>query len=87
MSEVGKKVSNLILKNREDLEIDGIVNISSLDDDYVALNSEIGKILIDGEGITVEDLNKETGKVKIKGIINSIVFSKVDKKSKRGIFS
>ena len=87
MDEGLKRMGNLYLRNREELDIDGVINISGFDEDYLVLNSKLGKITVEGVGLVVEDLNHDSGKIKVRGIINAVIFSADGKKNKRGVFS
>ena len=85
--EAVKKIGNLFLKNREELDIDGVCNIASFEEDYLVLNSKLGKITVEGAGLVIEDLSHESGKIKVRGVINAVIFSTDTKKNKRGVFS
>ena len=82
-----RKVGNVTVKNREELEIDNIINISAFDENYLTLNSKLGRITVEGRDLRVEDLNHDTGKIKVRGTVNAIVFADDTKRTKRGIFS
>lgn len=85
--EAIKRIGNVYLKNREELDIDNVKNIATFDDDYLVLNSKLGKIIVEGSGLVIEDLSSESGKIKIRGTVNALIFSSEGKKNKRGVFS
>jgi len=85
--EVNKLLGNVTIKNRESLEIDNVENISSFDEEYLSLNSKLGKIIIEGHHLRVEDLNRETGKIRISGTVDAVVFSDERKRPRKGLFS
>ena len=85
--EALKGIGSIYLKNREELDIDNVKNIASFDDDYLVLNSKLGKIIVEGSGLVIEDLSSESGKIKIRGTVNALIFSSEGKKNKRGVFS
>ena len=70
----------LLLSDRKRLSIDAVINVDALGDDYVELNSDAGKIIIEGSELKIEELNQEKRTVSIVGSICSIIY-KSDKKS------
>ena len=74
----------LTVKNRNLTEIDGIESVAAFDEGFVAINTSVGKITIEGDGMKIDDLSKEKGSIKIIGKINSISFDNVA--HKRGVF-
>ena len=76
----------ITLVDRTLLTITGVEGITAFDDGYVAIKSEFGNIIIEGENMEIEDLCSEKKTVKIKGKIN--LFEYRDAKEKRkGLFS
>ncbi len=63
----------------------GVLDIAGFDEGYVALDTENGRIVIEGENMKIESLSKEGGNILIKGDINAILRSDVSKK-KKGFF-
>lgn len=74
----------LYVKDRRILKMSGVNNIESLDEDYVSLSTDGGRVVIEGKGLRVESLDKESGEIEIGGSICGVFFS--EKKSKEGFF-
>ena len=74
----------LYVKDRRVLRMSGVNNIESLDEDYVSLSTDGGRVMIEGKGLHVDSLNKESGEIEIGGSICGVFFS--EKKSKEGFF-
>ncbi len=75
---------NIKIKDRELLEIEGIISIAAFDESYVLLNTDSGVISVEGDGMKIEDMSSERGSVRVVGKINSIAFEGGSKK--RGLF-
>ena len=73
------------LDSRRHLEISGVSDVDSFDDVSVILNTVCGILNIDGKGIKVSVLDKESGKVVLDGEIDAIYYND-DKNEKHGFF-
>ena len=74
----------VVLKDRSDLLIDGVENIITFDETYVALETSSGKLNIEGNDLKVDSLCKEDGKIHIIGSVKGIFYS-TDGGKKSGI--
>ena len=70
----------LVLIDRRTLTVDGVTNIEALGDDYVEVDSDAGKIIIEGENLKIEELNKEQKAVSVVGLINNICYKNIKRK-------
>jgi sporulation protein YabP len=75
---------NINIKNREEIVVDGAENILSFEDYSLVIMTSLGKLTVEGEGMVIESLNNESGKIKIKGRISGIYYS--ESKKGRGFF-
>lgn len=75
----------LTVTNRTNLCMNGILRVLGFDDDYVLLESEEGRITVEGSGLVIESLTKETGEIEICGKIFSVAFSD-NKRERRSFF-
>lgn len=75
---------NLNLKNREELTVDGAEGILSFEDYSLVVKTSLGKLTVEGEGMVIDSLTKETGKIVIKGKISGMYYS--DNKKAKGLF-
>ena len=71
----------LMLTDRRELTIDAVCNVESLGEDFVEISSDTGKIIIEGAGLKIAELNQEKRTVHISGKIDSILY-KNERKSK-----
>ena len=61
--------TNLNVKERNSLTLNGVSNIIGFDEGYVTLATTDGKIIIEGEGLKIESLSKQGGEINISGKI------------------
>lgn len=70
-----KNVQSLLLENKEVLNVTGVENVDNFNDEIVVLITNKGKLTIKGEKLNISKLNVDEGKLMVKGVINSLVFS------------
>ena len=75
---------NLSLKNREELCVDGVEGIISFEEYSLVVKTNLGKLTVEGEGMVIDSLVKETGRIAVKGKISGIYYS--DNKKSKGFF-
>ena len=80
MSELIKQT--VVLTDKCDLVIDCVQNIVSFDDTFVALQTQGGRINVEGSELRVDSLQKENGKIHIIGNISGVFYSKEGIKQK-----
>ena len=68
--------------DRSVMNLTGINKISSFDDEEFLMESNMGVILLKGEGLEIVKLDTHDGNVKIKGKLYSIAYMDNMKKSK-----
>ena len=79
---------NLVLENREKLNVTGINEILSFDDQVVILSTELGMLTVKGSELKINKLNIDESEVKIEGNIINIGYSQnIDDKKNDSIFS
>lgn len=77
-------IQNTFLENREKLNISGVKDVLSFDDQMVIVETELGLLTIKGENLRINKLNIDIAEVTIEGTINSLTYSDVDSISKKG---
>ena len=68
-------MQNIYLENREKLNISGVKDVLSFDDQMVILETELGLLTIKGENLRINKLSIDTLDVSIDGKINTLVYS------------
>ena len=82
------KHTDLNVKERNLLTLNGVSNIESFDEGYITLEIGEGRIAIEGSGLKIESLSKEGGVIQINGRINGVFYSDKRKPTAliRGLF-
>jgi len=81
-------IQNIILENRGKLNVTGVLDMLSFDDQVVIVETELGLLTVKGENIKINKLSLDTSEVIIEGTINSLNYSENNnEKSSGGIFS
>ena len=88
MPDVGQnKIHSFISENRDGIKIKGVSEVISFDDSGVALETPLGNMAVEGEGMRVTTLNTDDGIVEISGRINGVYYYETKPMPKRGLFS
>lgn len=82
------KPHNVLLENREKLNITGVRDVVSFDENTIILNTEMGGLVIKGTDLHINKLNVEDGSLNIEGFVIACDYTdKTDIKKARGFFS
>lgn len=79
-------LQNLILENREKLNVTGVNDVLSFDDQVVIIETELGLLTVKGENLKINKLNIDTSEVIVEGRIDNLSYSEHQTKSEGGIF-
>lgn len=71
-------VQNLILENRGKLNISGVLDVLSFDDQIVIVETELGLLNVKGENLRINKLSIDTSEVIVEGDIASLAYSEKD---------
>lgn len=75
MVEQGKtKRQEIKMLNRKVLEISGVLNVESFDNEEFLLETECGFLAIKGENLHIKNLSLEQGLVAIEGLVNEMAY-------------
>lgn len=64
----------LILENRQNGTITGVLDVTSFDEKEILVHTQAGKLVIKGEQLHVKRLNLEKGEVDIEGKTHSLTY-------------
>ena len=68
-------VQNIVLENREKLNVSGVNDVLSFDDQVVKIDTELGLLTVKGENIRINKLSLDTSEVIVDGEISSLTYS------------
>lgn len=81
---------NIVLENREKLNITGIVDVFSFDDQIIIIETELGLLTIKGENLKINKLSLDTSDFTVDGKIASLSYSdasNIGTKKNKGILN
>lgn len=78
LKKVSNTFQNIVLENREKLNITGINDVLSFDDQIIIIETELGLLTIKGEDLKINKLSIDTSDFTVDGKINSLVYSTSD---------
>ena len=79
-------IQNIVLENREKLNITGVLDVLSFDDQIVILETELGLLTVKGENLRINKLSLDTTEVTIDGQVNQLAYSDKDMNEKSSGF-
>ena len=76
-------LQNIILENRNKLNISGVIDVLSFDDQIIIIETELGLLTVKGDDLRINKLSIDTAEVIIEGNIVSLTYSEknIDKKN------
>ncbi|MEK6263939.1 MAG: sporulation protein YabP [Clostridium sp.] len=86
--KIEDKKSNLMLENRNKLNISGIIEVINFNENQILLNTNVGTMIIKGQDLKMNKLDVQNGDVVITGKVDSFVYtSGISKDKKDSIIS
>lgn len=74
MEENIRVIQNVIIEGRKRLNISGVKQVISFDDETVLLDTALGKMTVKGEGVKIESFNTSSGDLTATGTIHAVVY-------------
>lgn len=74
----------LILVEREELTIEGVLSLGSFDEHEVYMETEMGYLQIKGDSLNIKNLNLEQGSIIIEGTVKVLAYEE-QTKNKKGL--
>jgi sporulation protein YabP len=81
--KIENKRSFLSLENRKKMNLDGVTEIISFNDEQILLKTVLGNMDIRGEELKMNKLDVQNGDVVISGNITYIVYTSEEKKQRK----
>lgn len=85
MSNMTNAIQNIVLENREKLNISGVLDVLSFDDQIVILETELGLLTVKGENLRINKLSLDTSEVTVDGEIIQLAYSEKENMEKGGV--
>ncbi|MDO4607751.1 MAG: sporulation protein YabP [Clostridia bacterium] len=81
MEETNNIFHNIIVEGRKKLNISGIKDVVSFDDETIILETILGRLTIKGENLNIVSFNNETGELTAIGKLYAAVYTSDTKQS------
>lgn len=75
---------NIILENREKLNVTGVLDVFSFDDQIIIVQTELGLLTIKGDNLKINKLNLDTSDFVVDGNIASLNYTNSDTVTRKG---
>lgn len=82
MQDKAKSKQTLTLEDRKKLSISDVTEVESSDENTVKLNTTYGKLFISGTGLTINQINVDTGEFSLCGEIKKLEYKSSQSKGK-----
>ncbi len=80
----------VLIRDRQKAELSGVSEVENFNDTEISLSCVVGALVIEGDGLKIENFSVETGKMEITGCITGLFYyEKSDKSGARrgGLFA
>jgi sporulation protein YabP len=79
MTKEGIRHTDLNVKERNKITLNGVINVESFEESYVTLATGEARICIEGKGLKIESLSREDGEIQITGKVNGVYYNEPSK--------
>ena len=77
-------VQNLILENRNRLNITGVLDVLSFDDQIIIVETELGMLTVKGDNLRINKLSIDTSEVIVEGEVSYLAYSEMTQNKSSG---
>ena len=78
-----KENQEIVIKDKNRVEIDSILSVRSFDEDGIVVESSLGLVSVEGSGLRIENFEKSTTRILVTGDIYGVFYLK-NKDKKKG---
>lgn len=73
--ENASKIQNVILENRNRLNISGVVDVLNFDEEIITMVTELGILVVKGADLHLNRFSLDNTEISVEGQINSLQYS------------
>lgn len=81
----GTRVHNVIIEQRKKLNMSGVSEVVSFEDETIVLKTSKGSLTIKGEGLHIGSFSTSSGEIDIDGSVTALVYT-AEEQSRGGFF-
>lgn len=75
MEERKSQHHTFFMNNRKEVQLSGVTDVKSFDEQEIVLDTEMGTLLLRGSGLHMGRLTLEKGEIDITGKVDSIIYT------------
>jgi len=76
-------IHNVSINGRKELIMEGVKHVDSFDESEISLETNMGNVILKGEGLHITQLNLETGSLAAEGFFTSVQYVESKGKARR----
>jgi len=80
-----KTGSRITLTDRQSVQLNGVEELICYDENNIVMQTSLGQLTLDGEGLNIVQLNLEEGIVSVEGRINALYY--MEQREKKTLLS
>jgi len=80
-----KTGSRITLTDRQSVQLNGVEELICYDENNIVMQTSLGQLTLDGEGLNIVKLNLEEGIVSVEGRINALYY--MEQREKKTLLS
>lgn len=84
--EEKKDAHSIVIRERNTIQISGVVEVDSFDEEAIVLKLAEGKLIVEGRGLHIGELSLDSQRVTADGEIISLLYTDRDEKMRSGLF-
>ncbi len=77
-NKIQRRKHNIIMEDRKNLTLTGIVDVDSFDEQTVILITDIGELTVKGSSLQIKGFSIESGELSLDGEIESLSYQDVN---------
>lgn len=82
----------IVVTNREQVALEGVIHVDSFDDQEIILETELGMMAIRGEDLHIKQLSLDDGQLSVEGMVKAVDYLEgglvsAGKSRKKGLFN
>lgn len=77
-------IHTLGMRSRKELDIEGVERVESFNDDNIVVITVMGRLIIRGHNLHIQQLDLEKGRFSAQGEVDSLVYSQRSRDKGRG---
>ena len=83
MDPISKNDQRLTIIDKKSLSLNGVISVLGFDECFVSLETNLGKIVVEGANMRIESLSKESSEIYVVGDIYGVYYAEEKEKGRK----